>query len=108
MFRKLAATGLKIRVSELDIRVNPSDVQGFTTTAAILTQQADMYSFVVKAYLQYVPAAQRHGLTIWGVTDADSWIVNYMKKTDFPLLFNRDYTKKPAYNSTLQALKGSK
>ena len=108
MFRKLAATGLKIRVSELDIRVNPSDVQGFTTTAAILTQQADMYSFVVKAYLQYIPAAQRHGLTIWGVTDADSWIVNYMKKTDFPLLFNRDYTKKPAYNSTLQALKGSK
>lgn len=106
MFRKLAATGLKIRVSELDIRMNPTDVAGFTPTSLTLTQQADMYAFVVRSYIQNVPESQRHGLTIWGVTDADSWIVNYMKKTDFPLLFNRDYTKKPAFTSTLNALKG--
>jgi endo-1,4-beta-xylanase len=106
MFRKLAATGLKIRVSELDIRVNPTDVQGFTPSSTVLTQQADMYGFVVRSYVQNVPEAQRHGLTIWGVTDADSWIVNFMKKTDFPLLYNRDYSKKPAFSSTLNALKG--
>lgn len=106
MFRKLAATGLKVRVSELDIRMNPTDIQGFTPTSLTLTQQADMYAFVVRSYIQNVPESQRHGLTIWGITDADSWIVNYMKKTDFPLLFNRDYTKKPAFTSTLNALKG--
>lgn len=106
MFRKLAATGLKVRVSELDIRVNPTDQAGFTATPAVLTQQADMYNFVVRSYIQNVPEAQRHGLTIWGVTDADSWIVGYQKKNDFPLLFNRDYSKKPAFEGTLKALKG--
>lgn len=106
MFRKLAATGLKIRVSELDIRVNPSDQAGFTASSAVLTQQSEMYNFVVKSYIQNVPEAQRHGLTIWGVTDADSWIVNYMRKTDFPLLFNSNYSKKPAFEGTLNALKG--
>lgn len=106
MFRKLAATGLKVRVSELDIRVNPNDQAGFALTPAVLTQQADMYQFVVRSYIQNVPEAQRHGLTIWGVTDADSWLVGYMKKNDFPLLFNRDYSKKPAFEGTLKALKG--
>lgn len=106
MFRKLAATGLKVRVSELDIRINPTDIQSFTPTTSTLTQQADMYAFVVRSYMQYVPEAQRHGITIWGVTDADSWIVGSQKKIDFPLLFNRDYTKKPAFTSTLNALKG--
>ena len=106
MFRKLAATGLKVRVSELDIRVNPSDQAGFALTPAILTQQSDMYNFVVKSYIQNVPEAQRHGLTIWGITDADSWIVGSQKKNDFPLLFNRDYSKKPAFEGTLKALKG--
>jgi endo-1,4-beta-xylanase len=106
MFRKLAATGLKVRVSELDIRVNPTDLQGFTPSSTVWTQQADMYAFVVRSYMQNVPEAQRHGLTIWGVTDADSWIVGYQKKNDFPLLFNSDYTKKTAFASTLNALKG--
>jgi endo-1,4-beta-xylanase len=106
MFRKLAATGLKIRVSELDIRVNPTDIADFTATPAVLSMQADMYSFVIRSYLQNVPEPQRHGLTIWGVTDADSWIVGEQKKIDFPLLFNRDYSKKPAFNSALKALKG--
>jgi endo-1,4-beta-xylanase len=106
MFQKLAATGLLIRVSELDIRVNPNDAPGFTPTAATLASQGEMYKYVVQSYVKYVPAPQRHGITVWGINDKDSWIVAYQKKVDFPLLFNDNYTKKPAYYSFLLGLKG--
>ncbi len=106
MFQKLAATGLKIRVSELDIRINPSDASGFTATPALLESQAEMYKYVVQSYMRNVPAAQRHGLTIRGVTDKDSWIVTALKKVDYPLLFNTDYSKEPAFYSFLLGLKG--
>jgi endo-1,4-beta-xylanase len=107
MFRKLAATGLKIRVSELDIRVNPSNATGFTLTSSSLSSQAAMYKYVVDSYFSNVPAAQRYGIIVWGVGDSDSWIVT-SGKTDYPLLFDGSYNKKPAYTSFLQALKSYK
>jgi endo-1,4-beta-xylanase len=107
-FKKLAATGLKVRISELDVRANPTDKPNFN--AAInpnaLSYQAVMYNYVIKSYLENVPAAQRHGITFWGVSDEDSWIVNVLDKIDVPLLFDVDYNKKPAYAGVLQALKG--
>ena len=106
MFQKMAATGLLVRVSELDIRINPNDAAGFTPTTATLTSQGDMYKYVVQSYVKYVPAAQRHGITVWGINDKDSWIVAYQRKNDFPLLFNDNYTKKPAFYSILLGLKG--
>ncbi len=67
MFIKLAATGLKIKVTELDIRVNPSNIVGFVPTANVLESQAALIKYVVDSYFRYVPASQRYGITIWGV-----------------------------------------
>lgn len=107
MFQKLAATGLKVRVSELDVRLNPSDKAGsVATSAALLNLQAAMYNYVVKAYLKYTPDAQKGGITVWGVADTDSWITTSLAKNDAPLLFDGSYKKKPAYAGFLQALKG--
>lgn len=106
MFQKLAATGLLVRVSELDIRINPNDAAGFSPTPALLTTQSDAYKYVVQSYIKHVPKAQRHGITVWGVNDKDSWIVAYQKKADNPLMFNDDYTKKPAFYGFLLGLKG--
>lgn len=103
-FRKLAATGLLVRVSELDIRVNPSDNAGFSFTSQIATDQANKYKYVISSYLNNVPAAQRAGITVWGVGDSDSWINTTQQKNDFPLLFDKNYEKKPAYNAVLEAL----
>ena len=108
MFRKLAATGLKVRVSELDIRVNPNSIAGYTATATDLSNQAAMYKFVVESFFKNVPASQRYDFTIWGVGDPDSWIVTTLGKADFPLLYDNTYSKKPAYNSLLQAFKDNK
>lgn len=107
MFQKLAATGLKVRISELDVRLNPSEKVGsVATSATLLTLQAAMYNYIAKAYLKYVPEAQRGGITVWGVGDSDSWITTSLGKNDAPLLFNGSYTKKQAFAGFAQGLKG--
>jgi len=105
MFVKLAATGLKIRVSELDIRINPNNLTGFTATTQNFSDQADMYKYVAQSFIKNVPAAQRYDFTVWGVGDGDSWIVTALKKVDYPLLFDVNYSKKTAFTSLLQGLK---
>jgi len=106
-FKKLAATGLKVRVSELDVRVNPGNDPNFVETTSILSTQSDMYKYVIKSYLANVPAGQQYGITIWGVSDADSWINTSQHQLDFPLLFNGvTYSKKSAYTGVLLGLKG--
>lgn len=107
MFQKLAATGLKIRISELDVKLNPANKSSFSqvpVNPVLLASQADMYKYVVSSYLKNIPAAQRHGITVWGVDDKTSWL--YKSGNDYPLLFDSTYTRKPAYTGVLQALKG--
>jgi endo-1,4-beta-xylanase len=105
-FIKLAATGLKIRVSELDIRIDPNNTSGFAANTDLYQQQAAMYHYVVSSYLRNVPQAQRYGMTVWDITDNDSWIVTSLHDVDFPTLFDGNYGKKPAYYSYLQGLEG--
>ncbi len=106
MFTKLAATGLLVRVSELDVKMNPSGKVGFTPEPVNLSYQAEMYKYIVESYIKNVPATQRHGITIWGVDDKDSWL--YKNGQDLPLLFDNNFAKKPAYSAVLQALADSK
>jgi endo-1,4-beta-xylanase len=106
-FQALAATGLKIRISELDVKVNPNNKTGFSllpVNPVLLAYQADMYRYVVNSYKKYIPAAQQYGITVWGVDDATSWLYN--NGADDPLLFNPSYAKKPAYAGFMQGLKG--
>ncbi len=105
MFAQLAATGLKVHVSELDIRINPNNASPFVATQALLDQQAEKYKYVAQSYKSNVPAAQRYGITVWNVTDADSWIVTSMGQTDFPCLFNAGYSSKPAFTQFCNGLK---
>jgi endo-1,4-beta-xylanase len=105
-FVKLAATGLKIRVSELDIRIDPGNSSGFMATSNLYQQQATLYHNVVASFIHNIPPAQRYGMTVWDVTDNDSWIVTSQHDVDFPTLFDGSYNKKPAFYSYLQGLEG--
>lgn len=107
-FQALAATGLKIRISELDVKINPLLKVGFTALGpdpVLLGAQAQMYNYVINSYIKNVPAAQRYGVTVWGVDDPNSWL-NSKGPTDYPLLFDSTFRKKPAYGGVMQALKG--
>lgn len=104
MMQKLAATGLLIHVSELDVKANPLFKPNFVLTPLSANYQADMYRYVVQSYLKYIPKAQQWGITVWGINDTSSWL--YKNGQEFPLLYNGDYSKKQAYSAVLHALKG--
>lgn len=103
MFRKLAATGLKVKVTELDVRMNGANTTPFAPTPELLASQAAMYKYVAESYIRLVPAAQRYGITMWGVADNNSWLYNNGR--DYPLLYDNSYQKKPAFAAFLQGLK---
>ncbi len=105
-FQKLAATGLKVKVSELDVRIDPANTSGFSPSDNLYAQQATMYHYVAMSYLHNVPSTQRFGMTTWDVTDNDSWIVTSQHDVDYPTMFDGSYNKKPAFYQFLAGLEG--
>lgn len=109
-FEKAAALGLMIKISELDIAINarmtppPEDWSpSETLTAELALEQKARYKEVVTAYLDAVPPEQRGGITVWGLTDDSSWM-RVVYGDEWPLLFNGDYTVKPAFHGVREAL----
>lgn len=99
MFKLLAQTGKLVKVSELDVRTNTSEA-----TEEILQLQAEMYAYVVQAYIDNVPKEQRYGITVWGISDSPedaSWLPG-----EFQGLWDINLNRKPAYQSFAEALKG--
>ena len=103
--QKLAATGLLIHISELDVSVNPSNNQALTFSTDLQKKQADKYAFLATQYKTLVPKAQQYGITTWNVGDKDSWIRTYIKHNDWPLLFDDNYARKTCYFSFRDAVK---
>jgi len=95
-FQTLASTGLKVRISELDVALNSAKSSSFVPTTQNLLDQATMYQYVIASYIKNVPATQRYGVTVWGVSDTDSWL-NVAGSPDVPLLFDASYKKKTTY-----------
>ncbi|KAF6746872.1 glycosyl hydrolase family 10 protein [Ephemerocybe angulata] len=91
---RLAATGLDISLTELDIRI-PRPV----TDAKLMQQQAE-YELVVKACVD-IPNCV--GITLWGVSDRNSWVNATLPQFESPLLWDKDYKRKAAYRG-LEAL----
>jgi hypothetical protein len=100
MFQKLAATGKLIKISELDITVGTS-----TPTTDQYAQQADMYQYLLDMYMQYIPEAQRYGVTVWGVSDNAKEHENWLPD-DAPNLWDADYERKHAYKGFADGLAG--
>ncbi|ARK12530.1 endo-1,4-beta-xylanase [Fibrella sp. ES10-3-2-2] len=102
--KEVAATGLLIHISELDVRVNQAKVANYVLTDADAFRQRQKYAAIVRAYRTLVPTAQQHGITTWNVGDADSWIPNYCTCSDYPLPFDKQYAKKTAYDGLIDGL----
>ena len=98
-FRKAAATGLMVKVTESDVRMNyQRDVSG-GLTPELEQAQADRFYQIVNAYIDEVPQAQRGGFTFWGIYDNESWF-----RSGHALLWAGDGRKKKAYHAVDGAL----
>lgn len=103
--RQLVSTGLLVHISEVSILV--SNWKRDTTlvlTPELSKKQADKYKSLVQVYKESVPPAQRYGITVWGVSDANSWIMPMFNLRDWPLPFDSLYRKKAAYAGFLEGL----
>jgi endo-1,4-beta-xylanase len=97
--RRLAALGLEIHITEMDVRIQ--DTPG--PLAERLAAQARYYHDILRACLA-VPRCT--ALLTWGISDRDSWILGFFGHPDAPLLFDTAFVPKPAYQALARALAG--
>lgn len=122
----LAALGLPLMVTELDVDPLPSNrgqrtevvEQELQRTGApdpyraglpdsVQFMLARRYGEIVRVYLAHRNVISR--MTFWGVADGDSWLNNFpvRGRTNYPLLFDRRGMAKPAFDSVLHAAMGA-
>ncbi|WP_051392965.1 endo-1,4-beta-xylanase [Glycomyces arizonensis] len=96
--QRFADLGLKVRITELDVRIQmPASQQE-------LQQQAQDYQRVIDICTSIADCS---GVTVWGLRDGDSWVPDVFSGYGAPLLYNDNYTTKPAYDAVLEALGGT-
>lgn len=108
MFKIMAATKKLVRISELDMGIldaNGNKVLTPNVTDAQMKEQAAFYQFIVKAYFDNVPAAQRYGIAQWAQTDSPSTTGAW--RANEPIgLWNGKYDRKRAYAGFADGLAG--
>jgi len=93
---RFAALGLKVHITELDIRLQ------LPSTSAQLQTQAQNYKDVVNACVQNTACDT---VVFWGFTDRESWIPSTFPGWGDALLLDAAYQVKPAFTSVQSSLK---
>ena len=90
--RIICEAGIKCQITELDINCNGESE---------FAQQKEAYKKVVKSVLEGNEDGSMdvNAIIVWGITDNTSWHSNR-----YPLMFDSNYAKKPAYYGFLEAL----
>jgi endo-1,4-beta-xylanase len=122
-----AELGVKVAISELDIDVLPPAVKQQSADVSLKIEQdpklnpyasglpqsiqqelAKRYADLFGVYLKHRGVVTR--VTLWGVTDANSWRNNWpvRGRTSYPLLFDRSGQPKPAFQAVLQVAASAK
>ena len=118
---KLAAAKVQVHITELDLSVLPS-AYGYTgadiakrfelkdelnpykegAPADVLKKQAERYRAIFDLFKSHRRDIER--ITFWGISDGDSWKNNFpvWGRTDYPLLFDRNYEPKPVYEALVK------
>ena len=115
----LAATGVKVAITELDIDVLPS-AWGHTADVSLKVEETaklnpypnglpdNIQQALTKRYADLFAVYWKHRdvvtrVTLWGVTDGQSWLNGWPVKgrTSYPLLFDRNGQPKPAFQAVL-------
>jgi len=107
--------GVNVMITELDIDMVPRKAAGADVTAKetaqddplangcpqeLLARQADQYAKLFALFLRHKNEISR--VTFWGLDDARSWLNNWpRKRTNYPLLWDRQARPKPALAAVL-------
>jgi endo-1,4-beta-xylanase len=97
-FARFAALGLKIELTELDVRI-PSP----NPPAAALAAQSRVYSDAVAACVE---TSACDAVLVWGLRDSESWVPGTFPGWGQPLLFDAGFGKKATYDAVRSALGG--
>jgi endo-1,4-beta-xylanase len=117
---EIAATGVRVMITELDVDVLPSN-KGQRTEAierelartgapdpyrdglpdSVNVQLAHRYGELLRVYLSHRSVISR--MTFWGVGDGDSWLNNFpvRGRVNYPLLFDRAGRPTPAFDTVV-------
>jgi endo-1,4-beta-xylanase len=116
----LAATGVKVMITELDVDPLPRKTSG--RDMAVTKEGANPYPHglppemqqrLARRYGEIVRAVVRHraveAISFWGTHDGRSWLNDFPVKgrTNHPLLFDRQYQPKPALDAVIEALEAA-
>lgn len=94
--------GLKVHISEMDVRVNPQgDLSVLTDERSQL--QKKRVNEIVAAFMD-LPEENQFAITWWGLRDPESWLIDFWGNPEWGLLFDAGYQPKPAYEGFLEAL----
>lgn len=121
-----AALGIDVMFTELDISVlpDPKGVEGADVNQqkgynnalnpyagslpdSVQQQLASDYENLFRLFLRYKDKIGR--VTFWGVNDGDSWLNNWPVpgRTNYPLLFDRQFNPKMAFNKVIALKTGT-
>jgi endo-1,4-beta-xylanase len=93
--RRLAALGVEVHISEMDVRI-PMPV-----TEEKLNAQACIYRAMLNVCLS---APNCKSFVLWGFTDKYSWIPEFFPGYGAGLIFDESYRPKPAYDALVDVL----
>lgn len=100
----IQAQGFLVHYSELDVILSGRE-HLFTSKKKLFVLQKERVKQIVEGYLRLKPE-YRFGITLWGVSDNDSWQTEKHPRSR-PLLYDVRYKLKPAYCGFLEGLTGS-
>ena len=119
--KAFAALGIEVMFTELDLSVLPNPWDGNTAEVSktaegndkmnpytkalpdsVAAAQAKAYADLFSLFLKYNQSVSR--VTFWGVADGVSWLNGWpvRGRTNYPLLFNRQYKPKTAFYSVIK------
>lgn len=118
-FEKLKAAGVKILITEWDISILPSPFDEANISASFkYSKEMDPYREAIPEsvqqhwnkrvldmfglFLQYNEVVDR--VTLWGLTDNTTWLNNFpiRGRKDYPMLFDRNYQRKPVVEEMIK------
>jgi endo-1,4-beta-xylanase len=118
--KEFSALGVEVMFTELDLGVLPNPWDNATADVSAIAKsdsamnpyvrglpdsvrqkQAKAYADLFKLFLKYKENVSR--ITFWGVNDGQSWLNDWplRGRTNYPLLFDRNFQPKPAFDSVI-------